>query len=116
MPATCIRFCNAPVSSVTGRKSRRRDLRLDRRDAAFLGGSGSVIVAGKPEESEILRRIGLPKGHDEIMPALGEPLARRHVQTVRRWIAEGARWPLTLAIGQALGLREACSAGAAEER
>jgi hypothetical protein len=76
------------------------DLRLDERAAAFTSGSGSAIVPGKPEESEVLRRIGLPKGHDEIMPARGEPLAKRQVQIVRRWIAEGAVWPQNLQMGK----------------
>ncbi|MCC6511437.1 MAG: hypothetical protein IT423_20225, partial [Pirellulaceae bacterium] len=42
------------------------DLRLDSRQA--IADSG-VVKVGDPQASELVRRIGLPKGHAEIMPA-----------------------------------------------
>ncbi len=65
-------------------------LRLDLRSDALNSGS---IEPGHPETSELLRRIALPRGHDDIMPAIGEPLSKRQIALVRRWIAAGAEWP-----------------------
>lgn len=73
-----------------GPEKQEGDLRLDRRPGV---GSESTIRPGKPEESELWRRITLPRGHDEIMPAVGEPLEREQIETIRRWIAQGATWP-----------------------
>ncbi|MEQ9409469.1 MAG: PSD1 and planctomycete cytochrome C domain-containing protein [Fuerstiella sp.] len=66
------------------------ELRLDRRADAFESG---VIEPGQPEASELLRRITLPRGHDEIMPAIGDPLSSGEVKAIRAWIESGADWP-----------------------
>ncbi|APZ92812.1 DUF1553 domain-containing protein [Fuerstiella marisgermanici] len=66
------------------------ELRLD--TLHHLESSGTVVPS-KPDDSELLRRISLPKGHDEIMPAIGEPLTKSQVDGIRRWIVEGAIWP-----------------------
>lgn len=69
-------------------------MRLDHRAAALeTAFESELIVPSKPEESEFLRRISLPKGNDEVMPALGEPLSAAQVETIRRWIEAGAVWP-----------------------
>lgn len=71
-----------------GAKKQEGDLRLDQRDAALL-----MIEPGRPDESELLRRVLLPRGHDDIMPAIGEPLTESETGVLRRWIASGAEWP-----------------------
>ncbi|HJT35155.1 MAG TPA: DUF1553 domain-containing protein [Pirellulales bacterium] len=77
-----------------GPRRQEGELRLDVRESALAGGgSGAVIVPGKPDESELLRRITLPEGHDDIMPARGKPLSRKEIETIRSWIAAGAVWP-----------------------
>ncbi len=50
-----------------------------------------AIVPGKPEESELMRRI---THHDPNvrMPAVGDPLTKEQIALFRRWIAEGAEW------------------------
>lgn len=55
------------------------------------GDDGAVIVAGKPEASELLRRLTLPADDDEHMPPTPkpQPLAAE-IETLRRWIAAGA--------------------------
>lgn len=73
-----------------GAETQEADLRVDERSALFDSGS---VVPGKPDESELLRRVMLPKGHDEIMPAVGDPLTAREVRALRQWIASGATWP-----------------------
>jgi hypothetical protein len=73
-----------------GPKKQEGDLRLDLRANAL--GSG-VIEAGEPADSELLRRIQLPRNHDELMPAIGDPLPKRQTEIIRRWIQQGAEWP-----------------------
>jgi hypothetical protein len=52
-------------------------LRLDSQAAIKAGGdSGHAIDFDAIEKSEILRRVALPKDHDEVMPKRGDPLAR----------------------------------------
>ena len=73
-----------------GAKKQEGDLRLDQRQAVLESGT---VVAGNPDDSELLRRITLPRGHDEIMPAIGEPLHTKQIHIIRRWIQQGAIWP-----------------------
>ncbi len=78
--------CHGPDS-----KKREADLRLDVRDAAV---EMKAIVPGKPDDSEALFRI-LSSDRDEHMPPpkskLGS-LSATEVETVKRWIAEGAKY------------------------
>ncbi|MBC7818079.1 MAG: PSD1 domain-containing protein [Planctomycetaceae bacterium] len=77
-----------------GAEKHEGGLRLDQRDAALRGGdSGRVLVAGKPDDSELLRRVSLPRGHDDMMPPRGKPLTAREVKLLREWITAGAVWP-----------------------
>jgi uncharacterized membrane protein len=69
-------------------------LRLDSREAIMEGGEhGVVLVDGKPEESEIIRRITLPRGHKEAMPVKGKALTAEEVDVIRQWIKFGSPWP-----------------------
>lgn len=73
------------------------DLRLDKKELIFKGGeSGPVVMPGKPEESELLRRVLLPRGHDDAMPPKGEGLAKEDVEILRVWISSGALFPDSL--------------------
>lgn len=77
-----------------GAERQKGKLRLDTREGAFQGGrNGAVIAPGKAETSELLRRIVLPKGSDQVMPARGEPLSATQVKLIRDWINQGAKWP-----------------------
>lgn len=68
-------------------------LRLDEEQAAFAGGeSGPVILPGKPDESELIRRISLPRDHEEAMPQKGKALAATDIELIRLWIRTGAYW------------------------
>jgi len=68
-------------------------LRLDTHQGLLRGGaSGPVIVAGDGRASALFRRLvidDLPKR----MPWLSDPLPATAIETVRRWIDEGAVWP-----------------------
>lgn len=50
-----------------------------------------AIVPGDPGRSELIRRI-THVDPDERMPPEGDPLAPGEVETLRRWIAQGATW------------------------
>src|SRR5262245_57479972 len=77
-----------------GEQKQRGKLRLDSRSAMLKGGSGGpILVPGKAEDSELLRRIALPKGSEDLMPARGEPLTKAQVEVIRTWINQGAIWP-----------------------
>jgi uncharacterized membrane protein len=69
-------------------------LRLDQKIYVFEGGkNGKIIVPGKPETSELIRRILLPKGHKEAMPGKGKPLSHDEIALISFWIEKGAIWP-----------------------
>lgn len=75
-------------------KSKGR-LRLDTRDAALAGGKSGepTVVPGKPEASELLRRVKLPRDDEDAMPPEDEPaLTPAEIKALERWIAAGAKW------------------------
>ncbi|HWE01538.1 MAG TPA: DUF1553 domain-containing protein [Tepidisphaeraceae bacterium] len=87
---TCLK-CHGPDS---GR--RKGNLRLDQSESAFGAAtkSGAVpIIPGKPQESELIRRITSAKD-DEVMPPPSEHKALKpaEIALLRRWIAEGAKY------------------------
>jgi hypothetical protein len=59
------------------------------------GDSGPGIVDGKPEASEIIKRILLDHGDDDFMPPAksGDPLTAAQTEALKKWVAEGAPWP-----------------------
>jgi hypothetical protein len=70
-------------------KQRKADLRLDTPSGALDAG---VIVPGKPEESELIRRITAnDKTH---MPPRKSnlSLSQHEIELIRQWIAEGAEY------------------------
>ncbi len=71
---------------------REAELDMTSYESLMKGGeTGSVIVAGRPEFSELLNRITLPADDDAFMPAEGNtPLTDRQVEIIEWWIAAGA--------------------------
>lgn len=68
-------------------------LELDSEEATMAGGdSGPIIVPGQPEESELIRRLLLPTGHDEVMPQRGRALYDDEIELISLWIEHGAHW------------------------
>ncbi|WP_316792141.1 c-type cytochrome domain-containing protein [Pedobacter frigoris] len=54
------------------------------------GKNGPAVVAGKPDASELFRRITLDEGHKEFMPADGKPaLTKNELKLITWWIKEG---------------------------
>jgi mono/diheme cytochrome c family protein len=76
------------------RARRKADLRLDTEAGAFadLGGR-RALVPGKPEESELYRRITAATETERMPPAKSGPrLNERQIDLIRRWIAQGVKW------------------------
>ena len=75
--------------------ARKAKLRLDVREGAIKPAkSGELpIVPGKPEESELVRRI-FNTNEDDLMPppAARNPLTQSEKDILKRWIAEGAEY------------------------
>jgi mono/diheme cytochrome c family protein len=69
-------------------------LLMDTAEALLKGGeSGPAMIAGKPDDSELIKRLVLPADHDDVMPPKGGPLPKADIDLLKRWIAEGAKWP-----------------------
>ena len=68
-------------------------LALHNREAALAeGDSGELaIVPGRPDESELIRRL-VTTDEDERMPVDGDPLSEREIQVLRDWITAGAEY------------------------
>jgi uncharacterized membrane protein len=67
-------------------------LRLDSYEHLMRGGKdGPVIHAGDPGKSELFRRVTLPVGSQDFMPAEGKPkLSESETKIIETWIAAGA--------------------------
>jgi mono/diheme cytochrome c family protein len=86
LEARCIQ-CHGP-------EKQKGKLRLDSKEATLAGGKdGVVIVAGDAGKSDFFRRVSLPKGNDDVMPAEGDPLTQAQIDLVKEWINQGAKWP-----------------------
>ncbi len=74
---------------------RESGLRLDRRDGALQGGDSgeAALIPGKTDAGTIIARI-TSRDPDVIMPPPREkkPLSATQVETLTRWIAEGAKY------------------------
>jgi mono/diheme cytochrome c family protein len=65
-------------------------LRLDSADQIAQFRKDTLLVAGKPDESELLRRIILPADNKKRMPKDDDPLSAEEIELIRQWITEGA--------------------------
>jgi hypothetical protein len=76
-------------------KARRKaGLRLDTEEGAFGDLDGhKVLVPGKPEQSELFRRISCTDDKERMPPSKAAiKLTPRQIELVRRWIEQGAKW------------------------
>ena len=82
--------CHGPDES-----HRKADLRLDTREGATALNDGvAAIVPGKPQESELLKRL-LSNDPDEVMPppeAHKKKLTAEQIELITSWIEAGAPW------------------------
>jgi hypothetical protein len=77
-----------------GPKKQKSEFRLDDREVALHGGESHApnILPGKAAESPLLKFV-TTADRDTRMPPKGERLNATEVDTLKRWIAEGAVWP-----------------------
>ena len=76
-----------------GPEDQFNELRLDSKDRILRGGkNGRILVPGDPDRSPMFVRVNLPPDDLDIMPAEGDPLNAAQIDTLRRWIAEGAEF------------------------
>ena len=67
-------------------------LSLRRHSDVLKGGNmGKVIVAGDAERSLLIHFVDGRRGEAHRMPIGGRPLSARQIETLRRWIDEGAK-------------------------
>ncbi len=89
MSDTCFK-CHGPDKT-----SRMMDLRLDIREEAIkpLADGSIPIVPGKPDQSEIIKRI-FAADPSEIMPPeyAHKTLTQAQKETIRQWVQEGAKY------------------------
>ena len=85
-----------------GPKKQKSDFRLDDREVALHGGESHApnIIPGKPTESPLLRFV-TTDDRDTRMPPKGDRLSATEVDTLKRWIAEGAVWPESASLKKA---------------
>ena len=72
---------------------RKGDLALDHKEGMLKGGeNGPIIVPGNAGDSEIIRRLRLPKHHEDVMPPKGNKLQKSEIELIALWIDQGAHW------------------------
>ena len=78
--------CHGPDKAEGGLNLVDRKQALKQLESGLFG-----IVPGKPEESELIRRVS---SHDESerMPPEGKPLKPAEIEALRRWISLGAEY------------------------
>ena len=71
-------------------------LNLEVKDKAMAGGEdGKGLVAGKPDDSHVLKAATLPEDDEDAMPpkGKGQRLSADEAAKLKKWIEEGANWP-----------------------
>lgn len=90
-PARIRTIFEAKCIGCHGPDKQSSELRLDSVEAIQKGGkSGPIFVASEPDESNIVHRISLPEGDEDLMPPQGGPLPKKDVDAIRQWVADGA--------------------------
>ncbi len=87
--ATFAHNCNKCHSTA----KRKGGLALDHKKGIFAGGdNGPVFASGSAGDSEMMRRLLLPRTHDESMPPEGRILPEEEIELIQLWIDHGAHW------------------------
>jgi uncharacterized membrane protein/mono/diheme cytochrome c family protein len=78
--------------SCHGPSKQKGKLRLDQPDFILKGGKdGEIIVAGKADESVLIKRIFLSKENKDHMPPIEKPsLSKQEMELLHWWITSGA--------------------------
>ncbi|MFV0445994.1 MAG: PSD1 and planctomycete cytochrome C domain-containing protein [Planctomycetaceae bacterium] len=75
-------------------QTREADLRLDLYEGFLTGGDEAAVVPGSPEQSELFRRVSSADPELRMPPPSSDykPLTAAEIETLRKWIGEGAVW------------------------
>jgi mono/diheme cytochrome c family protein/uncharacterized membrane protein len=78
--------------SCHGPNKQKGKLRLDEPNFILTGGKeGKIIIAGKPDESDLIKRILLPKESKNHMPPIEKPqLSKQDLDLLHWWVSTGA--------------------------
>lgn len=78
--------------SCHNKNKQKGGLRMDEQDLLLKGGkNGIVLIAGKPLESDLIKRISLPREDDDHMPPKEKPqLTEKEVALLHWWVTTGA--------------------------
>jgi hypothetical protein len=76
------------------KNKRKARLRLDEKAGLFSShGSTRLIVPGKPEQSELFRRVITADAEERMPdPKSGKKLSDRQIALLKKWIEQGAEW------------------------
>jgi hypothetical protein len=78
--------CHGPGEAEGGLQFTSKEAAFSELDSGF-----QAIVRGKPDESEVFKRI-TSEDEGERMPAEADPLRPEEIEIVRKWIEQGAQW------------------------
>jgi mono/diheme cytochrome c family protein len=78
--------CHGPDEAEGGLQFTSKEAAFSELDSGF-----HAIVAGKPGESEVFKRLTAEDEHER-MPAETDPLLPEEIEIVRKWIQQGAQW------------------------
>lgn len=71
---------------------RKADLRFDI-DLTKQKREHTIIVPGKPEASDLIRRITAEDAQDRMPPAkFARPLSAKQIETLKAWVKQGGQW------------------------
>ena len=88
LEASCVK-CHCEAKS-------KGKLRMDTKEMAMKGGKDTkLIIAGKPDESALIKVLLLPAADEVAMPPEGKaprPDAAK-IELLKKWVAAGAVWP-----------------------
>ncbi|HVY70770.1 MAG TPA: DUF1549 domain-containing protein, partial [Verrucomicrobiae bacterium] len=76
-------------------KARKGGLRLDLKEEAFKAAKSGAfaIIPHDTTKSELVRRVTTTDADDRMPPAKGgKPLSSAQIETLRRWVQQGAEW------------------------
>ena len=74
------------------------DVRLDSLHGLLASG---YVVVGSADESELIHLVGATEGQPPQMPKEGTPLSDQQIETLSRWIRQGAPWPADVVVTEA---------------
>ncbi|TWU47896.1 PSD1 and planctomycete cytochrome C domain-containing protein [Rubripirellula reticaptiva] len=78
-----------------GSEEQNSGLRLDRRSSMLRGGDVGVatVVPGNPDDSFLIAVVTGTNDLEMQMPPDGERLSAAEIETLKKWVTDGAPWP-----------------------